>query len=100
MSNEDIHNLLFSFYPSIRKVDRDNLKLNYLKSIHYGISVYLKTLGYNTYSQEFERSKKSYEKLKKICKGGVDHKFPLPKEDMKTLYTNEHTFDTTTPVGL
>ena len=38
MSNEDMDNLLFAFFPSIRKADGDHLKLNFLKSIRYGPS--------------------------------------------------------------
>ena len=84
MSNEDMDNLLFSFYPSIRKVDGDHLKLNYLKSIRYGVSVYLKTMGFDIYSEDFTRSKKSYDasatELKKMGKGEWIISIPCPRK--------------------
>ena len=104
MTAVDLDNLLYGFYPSIRKTDGDHMKLNYLRAIRYGVASYLKTLGMDIYTPDFERSKKSFDasstQLKKQGKGGVDHKLPLSKEDMKKLYTSKHTFDTSTPIGL
>ena len=87
MTAVDLDNLLYGFYPSIRKTDGDHMKLNYLRAIRYGVASNLKTLGMDIYTPDFERSKKSFDasstQLKKQGKGGVDHKLPLSKEDMK-----------------
>ena len=93
MTAVDLDNLLYGFYPSIRKTDGDHMKLNYLRAVRYGVASYLKTLGMDIYTPDFERSKKSFDasstQLKKQGKGGVDHKLPLSKEDMKKLYTSK-----------
>ena len=57
-------NILYAFFPSISKKDGDLMKLSTLKTIRYGISVYLKTeLGLDLHNMEFEKSKRSYDAM-------------------------------------
>ncbi len=37
MTAEELNEILFSFYPSIRRKDKNYMKLNTLKSLRYGI---------------------------------------------------------------
>ena len=79
MTANELDDILYAFFPSIRKKDGDLMKLTTLKTIRYGISVYLKTeLGLDLYSTEFEKSKRSYDAMatdlkKKVGKFVLNH---------------------------